>query len=317
MENVSLLLELDCGGLVTTNKKFENLYTEERHCFQTSQQLPNKIKYILSQCHLNVIYKENSVTVLILKIYVYCSRNWKTRIDKKCCIHSLDPPRYRFRLKVGIYCYLPNGFYRVLKSRKTIKFYNCLAILPVFSRRKIFEQIDLKPSKSNFICGNSTCSSRIPLWKCNIDSIATVKNYVPPLVNSTTHSFQNNQNNKSKPSRSNAIGSFLFYLLYVAQAISNVICEINQRKHRKTNTRHYNKEVQKHYHYKNSSNFFFLKDIKSLLLTCVIFSRAIVWTNGEIQTLNITNNTTSKLLFAKQGIESIERCKSISIFLLE
>ena len=299
MENVSLLLELDCGGLVTTNKKFQDLYTEERHCFQTSQQLPNKIKYILSQCHLNVIYKDNSVTFLIYKIYVYCSRNWKTRIDKKCCIHSLDPPKYRFRLKVGIYCYLLNGFYRVLKSRKTIKFYNCLAILPVFSCRKLFEQIDLKQSKSNSICGNKTCSSRIVLWKCIIDSAATVKNNVPPLVNSTKRSFQNNQNNKSKPSRSNKIGSFLFYLLYISQAISNVICEINQRKHRKTNTRHYNKEVQKHYHYKNSSNFFFLKDIKSLLLTCVIFSRAIVWTNGEIQTLNITNNTTSKLIFAK------------------
>ena len=299
MENVSLLLELDCGGLVTTNKKFENLCSEERHCFQTSQQLPNKIKYILSQCHLNVIYKDNSVTFLIFKIYVYCSRNWKSRIDKECCIHSLDLPRYRIRLKVGTYCYLPDGFYQFLKSRKTIKVYNCLAILPVFSSRKIFAQIDLKTSKSNLVCGNKTWSNRIALGKCIIDSVATAKNYVFPSVNATTYSFQNDQNNKSKHSRSNTRGSFLFYLLYVAQAISNIICEINQRKHRKTNTRHYNKEVQKHYHYKNSSNFFFLKDIKSLLLTCVIFSRAIVWTNGEIQTLNITNNTKSKLLFTK------------------
>ena len=299
MENVSYLIGLDFGGLATTNKKFQNLYFGERRCFQTFQLFPNKIKYILSQCHFKEPYQDNSVTFLIFKIYVYCCRSWKSRVDKKCCAQSFETPRYRITLKVGICYYPPNCFYLCFQSRKTIKFYNCVAILPVFSCRKTFGQIYLKTSESDLICGNKTWSIPIKLWKCILDSNATVRNIVPPLVNSRTHSFQKDQNNKSKPSRSNARGFFLFYLLYVAQAISNVICEINQRKHRKTNTRRCNKKVQKHSHYKNSSNFFFLRDIKSLFLTCVIFSRAIVWTNAEIQTLNITNNISSKWLDAK------------------
>ena len=317
MENVSYLLELEVGGFVITNNKFTHLFIYDRHLLQTFQPRPYKIKHILIQCQLKSTSKDKSVTFLIEKIYVFCNKDSKTSIDKKYCIRTFGILRFRFRLKVPLYYYLVNWLYLSWQPRKTIKFYNCLATLPVISCRRLFCAIHFKPSKSNLICGHRTRQIPFELWKCIIYSAATVRNNAPPLVNSTSHTFQKVKNNKSKASRSNLKGFFLFYLLYVAQVISNIICEINQRKHQRTNKTFYNKKVQKHSHYKNNSNFCFLRDIKSLFLTCVIFSRAIVWTNGEIQTLNITNNTTSKLIFVKAWYQINRMMQKYFIHFLE
>ena len=296
MEIVSQKLVLEFEGLGITNKKFKNLFVCVRHLLQSFPLRLKESKCILSPCHLNVPNKDISITLNIVKIYApsYYKES-KTSVDRK----FPDPARFHIRLKVATYYYPWVYFYLDLHSRKTIKLYKCLATVPVFSfQRNPLAAIHFKPSKKNSHCSDKLGSLSNELYKCIIES-GTVRNNAAPLVNSTLHSFEKDQNNKSKHSRSTTKGFVLFYLLYVAQVISTVICEKNQRKLRRTNRTCYNsKKVQKYSHYRtSSSNFFFLRDIKSLFLTYVIFSKAIVWTNGEIQTLNITTNTSSKSSF--------------------